>query len=211
MKVITHIAVAAAIVLSAFAVATAVEPEMSPLPENTLTQCFTEEICTETTECFSTECTETESVTSTSRVPEKETTIQTTEADTVTVVSTEITEKTSRKTVAKETTETETTTGKQTEYGKKFRITLYTPDSDGGKWGYSTATGVTSKHLQTCAVDPSVIPLGSTIIIGNLTLLACDTGSAVKGNVIDIFFDGSEQEAVEWLNSFGDYHTIEII
>ena len=90
----------------------------------------------------------------------------------------------------------------------KFKITVYTPSSDGGVWGYQTATGVTSKHLKTCAVDPRVIPLGSTIKIGNLTLLACDTGSAVKGKVVDIFYDGSSSAACKWVSDFGTSHNV---
>lgn len=90
-----------------------------------------------------------------------------------------------------------------------FKITVYTPGSDGGAWGYQTATGVRSRHLSTCAVDPDIIPLGSTIQIDGLTLLACDTGSAVQGNVIDIFYDGSDGEACEWVNNFGTYHNVQ--
>ena len=90
-----------------------------------------------------------------------------------------------------------------------FRITVYTPGSDGGAWGYQTATGVRSRHLSTCAVDPDIIPLGSTIQIDGLTLLACDTGSAVQGNVIDIFYDGSDGEACEWVSNFGTYHNVQ--
>lgn len=90
-----------------------------------------------------------------------------------------------------------------------FKITVYTPGSDGGAWGYQTATGVRSQHLSTCAVDPDVIPLGSTIQINGLTLLACDTGSAVQGNVIDIFYDGSDGEACEWVSNFGTYHNVQ--
>lgn len=93
----------------------------------------------------------------------------------------------------------------------KFKITVYTPGSDGGTWGYQTATGVRSQHLRTCAVDPKVIPLGSTIHINGLTLLACDTGSAVKGNVIDIFYDGSDGEACKWVSNFGIYHNVQKI
>lgn len=91
----------------------------------------------------------------------------------------------------------------------QFKITVYTPGSDGGVWGYQTATGVRSKHLQTCAVDPDVIPLGSTIEVNGLTLLACDTGSAVQGNVIDIFYDGSDSEACQWVSDFGTYHNVQ--
>lgn len=85
----------------------------------------------------------------------------------------------------------------------EFKITVYTPECDGGVWGYSTASGQNSEHLSTCAVDPKVIDLGSQLKVGNLQLKAIDTGSAVKGNVIDIFYDGSIKEAYEWLKGFG--------
>lgn len=94
--------------------------------------------------------------------------------------------------------------------GDDFRITVYTPSSDGGKWGYATSTGATSEHLKTCAVDPDVIPLGSTIEVNGLTLIAVDTGNEVNGNVIDIFYDGSSEEAREWINEFGEYHEVNI-
>ena len=90
----------------------------------------------------------------------------------------------------------------------EFRITVYTPYCDGGVWGYQTATGVESKSLRTCAVDPSVIPLGTTILVDGICLKAVDTGSAVKGNVIDIFYDGTIEEAKEWLSQVGTVHEI---
>lgn len=93
----------------------------------------------------------------------------------------------------------------------QFRITVYTPSSDGGKWGYATATGVKSEHLQTCAVDPKVIPLGSVIEINGLRLKAVDVGGGVKGNIVDIFFDGSTSEAKEWISDFGEYHEVTFI
>lgn len=86
-----------------------------------------------------------------------------------------------------------------------FKITVYHPGSDNGAWGYQTATGVTSQHLTTCAVDPGVIPLGTVLDIGGeLTVTAVDTGSAVQGNVIDVFYDGSSEEALDWIAEFGD-------
>lgn len=92
----------------------------------------------------------------------------------------------------------------------EFRITVYTPHSDGGVWGYQTATGKKSKHLQTCAVDPNVIPLGSVIVVNGLTLRCVDVGSAVKGKTVDIFFDGTEKEAIEWAAQFGDYAEVRL-
>ncbi len=92
-----------------------------------------------------------------------------------------------------------------------FKITVYCPSSDGGKWGYQTSTGVKSVHLKTCAVDPKVIPLGSTIKVNGLILEAVDTGSKVKENVIDIFYDGTKDEAMSWVSSFGTRHEVFII
>lgn len=92
-----------------------------------------------------------------------------------------------------------------------FKITVYCPSSDGGRWGYNTSTGVRSSHLKTCAVDPNVIPLGSTIKVGDLVLEAIDTGSEVNGNVVDIFYDGTESEALSWIREFGTRHEVYII
>jgi 3D (Asp-Asp-Asp) domain-containing protein len=90
----------------------------------------------------------------------------------------------------------------------EFYITVYTPYCDEGVWGYQTATGVRSESLKTCAVDPSVIPLGTTILVDDICLKAVDTGSAVKGKVIDIFYDGTKEEATEWLSQLGTVHEV---
>lgn len=89
-------------------------------------------------------------------------------------------------------------------YLGEWKVTVYTPYCDDGVWGYETASGETSKHLETCAVDPSIVPLGSVLDVSGLSVRAVDTGSAVKGNVVDIFFDGTKQEAMEWIAEFGD-------
>ena len=96
----------------------------------------------------------------------------------------------------------------------KFRLTFYTPYEDG--WGYQTATGVRSEHLNTCAVDPSVIPYGSTVrITGNngrvLTLKAVDCGGGIKGQMIDIFFDGTQREGYAFMAEFGEIHNVYIV
>lgn len=68
-----------------------------------------------------------------------------------------------------------------------------------------TGTGITASGRRvtpyvSCAVDPDVIPLGSTILVeynGEMVYLrADDTGPAVKGNHIDIAVQG-HQEALE--------------
>ena len=68
-----------------------------------------------------------------------------------------------------------------------------------------TGTGITASGRRvtpyvSCAVDPDVIPLGSTIMIeynGEMVYLrADDTGSAIKGNRLDIAVMG-HQEALD--------------
>lgn len=46
-------------------------------------------------------------------------------------------------------------------------------------------------------MDPSVIPLGSIVMINGIKYIAEDTGGAIKGNVIDLFI-GTEQESIGW-------------
>ncbi len=55
------------------------------------------------------------------------------------------------------------------------------------------------------SVDPSVIPLGSKVKINGHTYIAEDTGSMVKGNVVDIAVDTHEQAlelGVDWAEVF---------
>lgn len=84
--------------------------------------------------------------------------------------------------------------GSLTELGS-FKVTFY------GATGNTTKTGTECKEGRTIAVDPNVIPLGSTIYIENDPLggdgyyIAEDTGSAVKGNIIDIFADDGESRS----------------
>jgi len=60
-----------------------------------------------------------------------------------------------------------------------------------------TATGVYTAH-GVIAVDPSVIPLGTRMTIpGYGEGIAADTGGAVHGNVIDLWFPTVE-EALQW-------------
>ncbi|HEY8530548.1 MAG TPA: ubiquitin-like domain-containing protein [Paenibacillaceae bacterium] len=56
-----------------------------------------------------------------------------------------------------------------------------------------TSTGVKVQEGRTIAVDPDVIPLGWWVYIEGFGFRrAEDTGSAVKGKVIDIYFDSEE-------------------
>ncbi|GIM28813.1 hypothetical protein CPJCM30710_14790 [Clostridium polyendosporum] len=65
-----------------------------------------------------------------------------------------------------------------------------------------TALGVPTKRdpngYSTIAVDPRVIPLGSKVYVeGYGYAVANDTGSAIKGNIIDVYFP-SQSEAINW-------------
>jgi 3D (Asp-Asp-Asp) domain-containing protein len=60
-----------------------------------------------------------------------------------------------------------------------------------------TATGTRPTEGRTIAVDPSVIPYGTQVIIDGNTYIAEDCGGAIKGNRIDMFFD-THAEAIAW-------------
>lgn len=84
------------------------------------------------------------------------------------------------------------------ESGKKqlnFKTTAYTG-------GTSTSSGRKPvrvvEGISTIAVDPTVIPIGSKVYIdGYGYAVAADTGSGIKGNTIDVYFN-SEKEASNW-------------
>jgi 3D (Asp-Asp-Asp) domain-containing protein/LysM repeat protein len=79
------------------------------------------------------------------------------------------------------------------------RATAYTADCQGCSG--TTATGVNLKanpNAKVISVDPSVIPLGSKVYVeGYGYATAADTGSAIKGNRVDIFVP-NEKDAVNW-------------
>lgn len=63
-----------------------------------------------------------------------------------------------------------------------------------GIWTDSpTKSGTIPQEGRTIAVDPDIIPLGTQVIIDGQIYTAEDTGSAVKGNVIDIYFNSHEE------------------
>lgn len=69
-----------------------------------------------------------------------------------------------------------------------------------GKGNYLTASGQWVRRRCAVAVDPNVIPLGATVVIGDDVYLALDTG--VIGNVVDILM--SPEEALEFGVSYQD-------
>lgn len=63
--------------------------------------------------------------------------------------------------------------------------------------GNPTATGIWPRE-GLIAVDPRVIPLGTEVYVeGYGHAIAADTGGAIKGNIIDVFFP-SFQRCIEW-------------
>lgn len=60
-----------------------------------------------------------------------------------------------------------------------------------------TASGKRATPGRTVAVDPNVIPLGSTVIVNGTEYIAEDTGKAIKGNRVDICF-ASHEEALQF-------------
>lgn len=74
----------------------------------------------------------------------------------------------------------------------QFTITYYWPGED--IYGSLTSTGVIAQEGKTIAVDPSIIPYGSTVLIDGKEYLAQDCGGAIKGNKIDIFSEYPKQE-----------------
>jgi 3D (Asp-Asp-Asp) domain-containing protein len=64
-----------------------------------------------------------------------------------------------------------------------------------------TTTGINLKAnpgVKVIAVDPSVIPLGSKVYVeGYGYAVAADTGGAIRGNKIDVFFS-SKSDAYSW-------------
>ena len=57
-----------------------------------------------------------------------------------------------------------------------------------GSAGGHTASGTTPTAGRTIATDPSVIPLGSKVLIDGKEYIAEDTGGAIGGKRVDIFF-----------------------
>jgi len=98
-----------------------------------------------------------------------------------------------------------TTAGKSMPYKKviSMKATAYSGDaSENGGWAGLDYFG-NSLKLGTVAVDPNIIPLGSTVYITGYSASglpvkgmmgkATDVGGAIKGNRIDIYIPGSNQ------------------
>ena len=63
-----------------------------------------------------------------------------------------------------------------------------------GKWaGGLTASGTVPTAGRTIAVDKSIIPFGTKVILNGVEYIAEDTGSAIEGYDIDIYYDSHEE------------------
>ena len=78
----------------------------------------------------------------------------------------------------------------------EFKITAYCPcETCCGVWANNrpggivyTASGAKAEAGKTIAADPDVIPYGTEVKIGSHTYIAQDTGGAIEGNKIDVFY-----------------------
>ncbi|MGL5243647.1 MAG: 3D domain-containing protein, partial [Sarcina sp.] len=93
------------------------------------------------------------------------------------------------------------------------KATAYSP-INGAKTAY-TASGMKATRnpngYSTIAVDPSVIPLGTKVYVeGYGYAIAADTGSNVKGNFIDVFFN-EYKEACNWGVKYLNVYILEAV
>ena len=91
------------------------------------------------------------------------------------------------------------------------RITVYAPDEPRGDYWTRRRKAAIGVRLRDghCAVDPRLIPYGSTVIIHGKRYLAVDRGG-FRGWHIDIYFE-RWRDAVCWTRSEPDYLPIQII
>ena len=80
-----------------------------------------------------------------------------------------------------------------------FTVTAYCPcEKCCGEYanGY-TATGEKAIQGVTIAADPDVLPMGTEIELDGHTYTVQDTGGAIAGNRLDLYFD-SHEDALQW-------------
>lgn len=102
---------------------------------------------------------------------------------------------------ASKTSQKQSTTAKQSSSsepsGQELYMTASAYSADCKGCSGITATGINLKanrDMKIIAVDPSVIPLGSTVWVeGYGTAIAGDTGGAIKGNRIDVHVPSHEE------------------
>lgn len=97
----------------------------------------------------------------------------------------------------------------------EFRLTAYCSCTKCcGKWGANRGeevVGAIGKVLTagySIAVDPTVIPYGSIVVINGKEYEAMDCGGAIKKNRIDIYFN-SHEEALEFGVQYAEVYLVE--
>jgi 3D (Asp-Asp-Asp) domain-containing protein len=99
----------------------------------------------------------------------------------------------------------------------KVRLTAYWCGQDPDTSRFKSSTGYTLKSGRTCAVDPRIIPYGSTVVIDGKEFKAIDTGTAViakkashgKLPVVDLFYK-TERQAMVALDNMPTHPWVEI-
>lgn len=104
------------------------------------------------------------------------------------------------------------------EYLGEYKITHYCAcEKCCGEWALNrpldengepiviTASGAVAEAGKTIAVDPDVIPLGSTVIIDGEEYIAQDVGGAIKGNRIDIYCSTHEEALQKGVGHYNVY------
>lgn len=81
-------------------------------------------------------------------------------------------------------------------------VEAYKHMNSDGNGNYLTASGQWVRRGYVVAVDPTVIPIGATVVIGDDIYLALDTG--VVGNVVDILM--SPEEALTYGVNYQDVY-----
>ena len=82
--------------------------------------------------------------------------------------------------------------------GETYTVTAYCGcEKCCGKSDGITASGTVATEGRTIAVDPTVIPYGTTVYIDGQAFVAEDCGGAIKGKRIDMYFDNHEK-ALLW-------------
>lgn len=101
-------------------------------------------------------------------------------------------------------------TMKATKYTSSYECTGKRP----GDRGFGrTATGTIARRnkngFSTVAVDPDVIPLGTRLYIEDYGFaIAEDTGGAVKGYMIDLYFEPGTEEFRNWRTKYVDVYIL---